>query len=543
MLGMMILRFKKCMHRQRAEILRISMISSIRSMKRDLVWLLLPFSIFALVVLFVPFRFAFELDTDEGINLIKAQLVTQGADLYTEIWSDQPPLFTILLAGWIQAFGLNLTWIRLLILLLSCTLVWAIAQYLRVFWGSPHAIAGVLIVALLPSFLILSVSIMIGLPAIVLAMLAFLAISYWHKDRKGLWLILSAIALGLSVMTKLFTGFLAPIFLIGLIAQERQAFIRSRSWRALLKPGVIWMAVFAITSIPWGLALIYPDGFAQLVNTHLAGRISEEFLEWPETIATYLTNSLPIIFLGIIGCLHIFNTRRWTGLYLVSWALASYLLLAKHAPIWYHHELLVTIPIAALCGIAIGEFLIDARDLFRNSQLADSPGALLGIIALFISYLFIARVPSVFRELDPQLPNLYPPEVKAKDIPTYKVLELMREYADVTNILITDRPMLAIRLGKPIPPNLAVLTGKRLMTGEITEDDIISEIERYQPEQVALARFNLQQVDAYLKENYRLAYKRTHHRLYIRSDLLDQTDPTGLPGAQNGFSPVGANPP
>ena len=51
---------------------------------RDLAWLLLPFSLFALVILFLPFRFVFELDRDEGVNLIKSVLITQGDDLYSD---------------------------------------------------------------------------------------------------------------------------------------------------------------------------------------------------------------------------------------------------------------------------------------------------------------------------------------------------------------------------------------------------------------------------------------------------------------------------
>ena len=47
---------------------------------------------------YYPFRKIFEIDPDEGINLIKGLLVEQGYSLYTEIWSDQPPLFTYFLA-------------------------------------------------------------------------------------------------------------------------------------------------------------------------------------------------------------------------------------------------------------------------------------------------------------------------------------------------------------------------------------------------------------------------------------------------------------
>ena len=92
-----------------------------------LLWLLSPWMLVALVVLFYPFRFAFELDADEGVNLMKSLLVNQGAELYTDVWSDQPPLLTYLIAVLFQIVGVNLTVVRLMVLLFSCALFWACA--------------------------------------------------------------------------------------------------------------------------------------------------------------------------------------------------------------------------------------------------------------------------------------------------------------------------------------------------------------------------------------------------------------------------------
>ncbi|HLF81731.1 MAG TPA: hypothetical protein VI410_08165, partial [Anaerolineales bacterium] len=150
------------------------MSSALRNRARvgRLLWLLSPWMLVALVILFYPFRFAFELDADEGVNLMKSLLVNQGAELYTDVWSDQPPLLTYLIAVLFQIVGVNLTVVRLMILLFSCVLFWAAVQYLRAFWGTPHAIVGGLVLILLPSYLRLSVSVMVGLPAIALAMLS-----------------------------------------------------------------------------------------------------------------------------------------------------------------------------------------------------------------------------------------------------------------------------------------------------------------------------------------------------------------------------------
>ena len=74
-------------------------------------------------------------------------------------------------------------------------------------WGYQHALVGTLILILLPTYLGLSVSVMIGLPAIAFAVLSLLALTAWHQYRKYLWLILSALALCLSVFTKIFPAF------------------------------------------------------------------------------------------------------------------------------------------------------------------------------------------------------------------------------------------------------------------------------------------------------------------------------------------------
>ena len=43
---------------------------------------------------YYPFREKLQFDTDEGLNLMRSMLVTMGHPLYSEVSSDQPPLFT-----------------------------------------------------------------------------------------------------------------------------------------------------------------------------------------------------------------------------------------------------------------------------------------------------------------------------------------------------------------------------------------------------------------------------------------------------------------
>ena len=483
----------------------------------DLLWLLSPSILVALVILFFPFRFAFELDADEGVDLLKSVLVAQGSRLYTDVWSDQPPLFTYLIAAIFRLLGVKLNVVRLMVLMFSCALFWAVVQYLRAFWGAWHAALGGVILILLPFYLRLSVSVMFGLPSISLAMLAVLAICYWHKEDRKLWLVLSGLALAASLMTKLFTGLLAPLLLAGLIIQEWHGFRKTGSWRGLLTPAAIWTFAFATCALLIGLVLIPPDGPGQLLVNHWRAQ-SVEFPN-PETIAGYLGQSLPAILLGVVGGVYVIQMRRWTGLYLVAWALAGFLLLSQTTPVWYHHQLLVTVPTSVLAAVALGELVVAIRGRFRSRPDPSPPGALRLVTAVLIPFLVASILNGSVNDLDYRLPNFVRPHENRRERQVQNLLAVMRKYADATTILVTDRPMLAVRLGKPVPPELAALTGKRLLTGELSEDEIISTIVKYQPEQIALARFELAQVDAYLRQHYRLVHEVTDHRLYVRSDL------------------------
>ena len=72
-----------------------------------------------------------EVASDEGINFMKALLYSEGYSLHGEIWSDQPPLFTVLLAGWWRLFGMSVTAARVLVALSSCVIVWSLYQLVR----------------------------------------------------------------------------------------------------------------------------------------------------------------------------------------------------------------------------------------------------------------------------------------------------------------------------------------------------------------------------------------------------------------------------
>ena len=483
--------------------------------------ILLPILIALIFLVFVfsyyPFREKLQFDSDEGLNLMRSMLVRLGHPLYTEVSSDQPPLFTHLLSILFRVTGFEVNPARMLVLLFSTLLVWAYAQFLQITWGKLAAIFFLPLVVMVPQYLRLSTSVMIGVPSIALAALAMLSVTVWHHRKHDLWLVLSGGMLALSVLIKLFTGFVAPIFLIGItLAAYLDVGENRLSWK-LLRPALVWSLSFVGLAILLGLVLIGPQNIAAITAPHLAAPVTEE-LEGPGyTMNSHLQAAIPLLLLGGLGALVAISRRNWLSLYPLAWAILAYGLFSFYSPVFYHHQLLITLPVTALAAAAVGERVVLLSRLrapleLLRLQTVLGVGAVLGFLLLSIHYW-----PDLERELSNQ-PRLTDFTLRATS-GKLKVLRTMSEYTDQTNWILTDMPMYAFRVGRPVPPNLATFSSKRLATGSLTEADILAAMRDYQPEQVLMARFDIPALETYLDEHYKLILSVEFFRLFLRNDL------------------------
>jgi 4-amino-4-deoxy-L-arabinose transferase-like glycosyltransferase len=471
----------------------------------------------AIMGLFYPFRQQFEFSRDEGVNLMKAMMVAEGYSLYEQIWSDQPPLFTYWLAGAFELAGFKVNVARLVVLILSTVLVWASVEFLRQAGGTLHALAGFLMLLLLPKYLELSVSVMVGLPALAFATASLAALALWHRQRKTAWLAVSAIALGISILTKAFTGFLVPIFFLGIIIGEYNLFRGKRTFQGLIRPALLWLGIFVGFSVFFGLILIRPGNLPQLIEPHLSTAAIEEFQINKYTLAWNLREARLILFLAVVGAGFSIAQRRWLALYPFAWMGTAATLLFRHIPVWYHQQLLVTIPAALLAAMAVGETINWIYQAVRLRRFSGVP-AILAIISIMIfarvwmteapiSYNQFKTKPS-FREVDLKLSR-----------EKIEFLWLMNDYAPQTHWVVTDTPMYAFRARLPVPPNLAAFTSKRVQTGNLTEGELFETMRAYQPEQVMMGRFDFPELQSYLNARYNLLLDQLDMRLYIRKDL------------------------
>jgi hypothetical protein len=474
----------------------------------------LPASFLLVCVFLNPFGDRFELDRDEGINLMKGMLVARGHGLYGEIWSDQPPVFTFALAGLIKVFGVAVNPGRVLVLLSSCALLWAAGRLLREVGGEVHAASGGLLILLLPNFAKLSVSVMVGLPAISLAAVSLACLVTWHRRRSSAWLVASAVVLAFSVMTKAFTALMLPVMLLGLLGAERLRPENERWSQRLRAPGV-WLACFGAIGGLLLVALVGPSNLGQLVYGHVAAR--KKFGQ-SYTVYTALAGTLPVLVLGGAGAVLAVVSRRWKALYVLAWALLAGILLRKHNPVWYHHQPLVGIPASLLAGCAVGEAVRWCRAAVSAERLRLPRVGVGVLVSAGIIWVAVCQGPTALEryELKGAAANLGGGSGSAPGPLAAAVVK----YAPRTRWMVTDRPMYAFRAGLAAPPYLAVMSSKRLGTGLLGEVEIVAEIDRLKPEQVLLVRKKLAQVRRHLEGDYRVVYASGRSRLYVRRELV-----------------------
>lgn len=488
---------------------------SLHTLQRLPIHLLVPLLFVLFKVMTEPLGQTFEFDADEGINLMKALLYGDGFSLYRDIWSDQPPVFTVLLSGWFHLFGASIVAARSLVLLFAALLVWSFYSTLQLTLGAWPACAGVLILINTHAFMRLSGSVMIGLPALALAMLSIylLMVSQPRQNRYGL--IASGSVLALSLQTKLFAVFLIPILLIFLLSDQFKLRTISAKIRPNLPNAVLWLGTVAITYIFIGL-LSHSIAPEQLLMPHFGDRREQVFTEFFVSFPRLLKHTFGLDYLyyslAAFGILAIFREKRWQGLLPLSWLGSVCLLLFNHRPVWYHHYLLLSIPLAWLSAFSIAS----AIDIWKQSiapKAAFRMRSANAIIAGLVALLVVAAVAiEPYQFLERSLSDSPGEQTKAAvQSEQVNVVNLLQQHQRHDRWIFTDRPIYAFYAGLRVPPEIAVLSIKRVLTAQISQDKLLEVLKNYQPDQLLLSRFRVEasrhaDMNRYINQHYTKVY-------------------------------------
>ena len=197
----------------------------------------------------------FQLGVDEGYELIKGWMVSEGFLLYEQVWNDQPPLHTLLLGALFKGFGPSTVVARVYAALFGGVLMVALIALPT---KRGNLFAGMLVLffwVMSPDAMFLSASVMLEIPAMACGLAAAWLVFVWGGQRHWGWLAAAGVVMGLALLVKLTSALMLPAIGVEIIALAWRG-----SWRqglgvvlrrsAIFAGGMIVVLAFAVAVIP-----------------------------------------------------------------------------------------------------------------------------------------------------------------------------------------------------------------------------------------------------------------------------------------------------
>ena len=428
----------------------------------------------------------FEYNVDEGIDLMVTHLVLEGFPLYERIWNEQTPLFYIMLSHWFRLFSSSVFYGRVFVLVFSLMLLWAFYKTIAIEWGSIAAFIGTIGLLFSSLYLHLSTSVMMGTAAISFAMLSIYFIKVWTKTDLKRFLIFSAMFMALSMLTKLFTAFLVPLFILEIVFANKE---RSRPLfsHTFLFLGSLALVFFSV--IFYFFRFDFRMVFQQLVLPHFYAELRFPNSGWV-FFRKFLLADYAVALLALAGVILLIFKKKWRFFFPVGWLILSAVVLTIHRPIYYHYYPFVSIPVCWLSAIGVKQLLS-----FKKNHL-------IRLITIALIGLFIFRLPVKWTRMVNS--------VKGRTSPQHaEVMNLLFKYRPITHWMFTDRPIFAFYANIPVPPELAIITEKRGLQSNKMRGYLKNTLQKYSPELILLnqMQFYGPEVISYIKENYALIYQ------------------------------------
>jgi hypothetical protein len=403
---------------------------------------------------------------DEGFNLGKAALFHAGFHLYRDIWNDQPPLLTVLLGGLQNPFPGNVSAARCLGLFFAAVLLFALFRIIRRSHGRSSAWASVALLASSGLFQQLSVSVMIGLPAIALATLSLdLALS----PARHIWIrpVLTAAVFVAALHTKLFVFTMFPALVFALTSTPVDRSKRSAGTTVL---------VFAVTAVLGYYIVALAFGvpiFAQLISPHIEGAIRAKY-SIVDNLAAFQSalSRVPLLLLAVAVGLFIALRRRDQPVNFVPalWLFAAVVVLLLHTPIWQHHILLILVPAAWLGGVAFGQLLSLAESTHMPALRIAGAVVFFGSIAVFQGFLTLPAINT------------------NRQVAELQFEQALARFSRRGDWAFCDHAIDCFRSGVLVPPELVVFSNKRALGGNLGANAISEMVVYRRPAQLLLRK-------------------------------------------------------
>ncbi|MEA5617649.1 glycosyltransferase family 39 protein [Cronbergia sp. UHCC 0137] len=470
----------------------------------------------------MPIDQVFEFDTDEGIELAKANLYNQeNINNISQFWSDHPPFFSIVIFKYLDLFGYSIINARILTLLFATLLIWCFSQILRLSLGRITAIVSIILLIISINFLRLSVSVMQGIPSLSLGMLSVYFLILYTRNLRLYLIILSGITLALSLQIKMIMLFLIPVILLYLFTSYDQLSpkkpVKVNLFNILTLPIVIWLLSLSIVFMTIGLMTQSLD-LEKILFFHFSPNLKDTFSNensFKNVIYIYLQN-FDYLLLSLLGVKY--QNIKTDNTYKIPlfWLIILTFVFLNHKPLWYHYMILISLPLVWLAAYGIKVILEKIRQINHPINILKLKQAQFSKFAIFTVIFTLFVIPIKLGIIQWENHNFV-----QKSPARFINLERILTYKNQSQWLFTDMGMYGFYSQINIPPEITVISRKRLNSGSIDSEFLFKVLEKYKPEQILINRFPsiFDLIKPYIEKNYQEIYVDKSTKHYLKKNI------------------------
>ena len=405
------------------------------------------------------------IDYDEGVYWQSLRAMAHGHPLFGSVFSSQPPMFLLSVYPFYMIFGQSLSAARLALIFFS--LVGVTGAYVA---GRAlgHRIIGTVACLLLSLDPLYEHSVHVlqaELPSIALQLWAVACaahVMHANERRRG-WLATSAgVLLGCALLMKLSAiAALVPVVLyLGAPFASRWLDGRQRMWTliyelaptlGLLAAGLLGVIVLMLIPFAGQLDTVYD----QVVRFHFVAReASSHPLRENLQLIRLVLLAAPLIYIAVLALLVIVWQRMWVSVPLICWALTAFTTLALQQPLWDHHIVLLTPPLALISGCGV----VAAWQIFTGL------GRQRAGLAITLILLVLAGGASLMIDWRRNSSANAPLPLR-----TVEMAMAVRGVSAQDEVVLSDDQYVAALANRDLPPQLVDTSFVRIASGYLTE--------------------------------------------------------------------------
>ena len=338
-------------------------------------------------------------------------------------------------------------------------------------------------------YLRLSGAVMVGLPSTALGTAALMLLVVRRPTWP--WLLAAAVIMATALQTKLLAAIIVPAAAVAIyvnaIDSDGQGLCAN--WQRRLGRVIAWGGMTCAAYLLLGLALGALH-FDLLFGTHLGAMTAnvQNFVEEASGFFPHFVEQhTAYLLLGAGGLVYAVYRRTASVLIPLAWLLSAALVFSVQRPLWYHHTLLLSIPLTWLAAYGIAGILwLLQYGWQRRHSGAGIIAGLLGLAAATGALMILWFYPNPLPDRLTWQMTIYRPNYIQQ---VADRLQTDAEATDKSPWIFTDHPFYAFQAGLAVPPEIAVLSRKTLEANIIRQEQLAKVLRDYAPRFVLFERF------------------------------------------------------